>query len=431
MSEPSGPLEEFRRSWRVVAASALGIGLGLSPVPIYTTGMFAPELARSFHWGMGQIQLSLLITTIVVILTSVPLGLLADRLGVRRVALASVVLFSLSFMSLSFTNGSLTRFYLTWAVVALLGSGTLPTTWTRAVNNQFEKGKGTALALSLLGTGVFAFLIKPFAAAVIGHFGWRTAYVVIGALPLLLAFPAGLAWFRDVDGRHPVSRTEMAVRRAATPGLTLGQAIASWRFWVLVAAVVPISFAVAGPIPNLEMILKLDGFAPGQVVSLSQLVGLSVIGGRLVTGVLLDRFWGPAVACGVMGASAASYWLIGQSGLSYSTAAVSIVLMGLAAGAEFDLLAFLVARYFGMKSYSAIYGSIYIAFGVGAGVAPAIFGRTFDMTRSFTLALDAAGVLMALGALMMLALGRYPGHGSPTVTDVIAQAEMTADATPV
>jgi MFS family permease len=89
-------------------------------------------------------------------------------------------------MALSLGNGSLTLYYATWLLVAFVGAGTLPITWTRAVNNGFHSGKGLALGLSLIGTGLFGYLIKPFAAWLIGAFGWRSAYVVIGALPLLV-----------------------------------------------------------------------------------------------------------------------------------------------------------------------------------------------------------------------------------------------------
>ena len=48
--------------------------------------------------------------------------LLADRFGVRRVALSSIVLFSLSFMAFGLNPGSITLFYLNWAVMAVVGA---------------------------------------------------------------------------------------------------------------------------------------------------------------------------------------------------------------------------------------------------------------------------------------------------------------------
>jgi MFS family permease len=422
---------EFKRGWPIVLSAMLGIGLGLSPVPFYTIGIFAPELARTFHWGFAQVMGGLPITTIAVFIASPLVGMLSDRFGVRIVTLVSVALFGLSFMAFSFSNGSLTLFYINWGMMALLGAGTLPITWTRAVNNAFDVRKGLALGLSLLGTGLFGYLVKPFAAALLVAWGWRAAYLVIGALPLVVALPVAFFGFHDVDARESAlaRKAVLAERRAATPGLTFVQAIKNWRFWVLACAFVPISFAVGGPIPNMENILKIAHFAPKDIIALASLIGLSVIGGRLVGGWLIDRIWAPAVALVLIGAPAVACWMLANGPLGYNVTALSIIMIGFAAGVEYDLMAFLTARYFGMKSYASIYGALYGFFAAGAGVAPVIFGGAFDKTGSYhDPLLLAAGALM-IGALMLLTLGRYRTFG-PSSTEAIMAAEQTADILP-
>jgi MFS family permease len=400
---------EFRKGWPVVLSAMLGVGLGLSPVPFYTIGILAPELAKTFHWGFGQIMAGLPITSVVVLLASPIVGLLVDRFGVRRVAVISVLLFGLSFMAFALTNGSLPLFYLNWGLIALLGAGTLPITWTRAVNNWFDVRKGLALGLALLGTGLFGYLVKPFTAWVIAGYGWRVAYLAIGALPLLIALPVALAAFRDTDhGAAPADRrAAVAIKRAATPGATFGEAIRHWRFWILALAFLPISFAVGGPIPNMENILKLGGFAGHDIVALTSLIGLSVIGGRLIGGWLIDRIWAPAVAFVLLAAPAAACWMLAHGPLTYNMSALSIVMIGSAAGVEYDLMAFLTARYFGMKSYGAIYGALYGFFAAGAGVAPVIFGSAFDKTHSYAGPLIESAGFLLIGGLMLLMLGRY------------------------
>ena len=156
------------------------------------------------------------------------MGIAADRFGVRPVALLSVALFGLSFMALGLSNGSLPLYYLTWLLIAFFGVGTLPITWTRAVNNAFQTGKGLALGLSLIGTGLFGYIIKPLASWLIADFGWRWAFVAIGALPLLIALPLGLAGFRDpsqgvIDPRQ--RRAAAAAAAALIPGLTMRQTV--------------------------------------------------------------------------------------------------------------------------------------------------------------------------------------------------------------
>jgi MFS family permease len=420
---------EFRRGWPIVVAAMFGIAFGLSPMPFYTIGIFAPLLAHEFHWSFAQIFAGITCTTAAVIIASPAVGLASDRYGVRRVALTSVALFGLSFMALALSNGSLLLYYATWLVVALLGAGTLPITWTRAVNNGFQSGKGLALGLSLIGTGLFGYLIKPLAAWFIGEWGWRGAYIAIGALPLLIALPLGLLCFRDpaqgvID---PSNRREAARARAAvTPGLTMRQTCGEWRFWLLGGCFVSLAFAVGGLIPNMENMLKLAGFQHPSIVSLTSLIGLSVIAGRILGGWLIDRFWAPAVAAVLLSAPAAACQILAAPDLSYHAAMLAIALIGMAAGAEYDLLAYMVARYFGMKSYGGIYGALYSCFALGAGVGPVIFGANFDRSHSYVVILHVAGGLFLGPALAMLLLGKYRTFVSESGPPPLLPVEQTA-----
>lgn len=421
MSSQSAPAsnsggQEFRKGWGVVLAAMLGIGLGLSPVPFYTIGMLAPELNKAFGWEFSAMMAGLPIMTLGVLIASPLVGWLADRYGVRRVALSSIVLFSLSFMSFALSNGSIHLFYLTWGVMAVFGAGTLPITWTRAVNNRFDVHKGLALGLSLLGTGVFGFLVKPLTAWLIADYGWRSAYVVVGLLPMLIALPVALLAFHDVEGTQVSGaerRAAQARRADATAGLSLPQALRDYRFWLLALSFVLISFSVGGLIPNMENILKIAGFARADIVALVSLIGLSVIVGRIAGGWLIDRIWAPGVALVMISLPALACYLLADAQLTTGSARIAIVLIGMAAGIEYDLMAFLVARYFGMKSYGAIYGAQYGFFAFGAGLAPVVFGKAFDKTGSYHSVLLLAAVFLVLGAVALLGLGRYRKFDRP------------------
>lgn len=424
-----GGYGEFKLGWPVVLSAMLGIGLGLSPLPFYTIGILAPELAREFGWGFAEILGGLPIMTFAVLLASPLVGLLADRIGVRTVALWSLLLFGLAFAGFAASNGNITLFYITWGIMALVGAGTLPVTWTRAVNNRFEVHKGLALGLSLVGTGLFGFACKPYTAWLVEEFGWRIAYLGVAALPLLIALPIAFILFHDVGGRTVTAaerRVADAERKAVTPGKTFGEALRDWRFWILAVAFVPISFAVGGPIPNIENILRSNGFEAGDIVTLASLIGLSVIGGRLLGGWLIDRFWAPGVAFVLLSAPAVACWLLAQGTTDPVIAGLSIVLIGFAAGVEYDLMAFMVARYFGLKSYGGIYGALYGFFALGAGIGPVIFGQYFDRTGSYETILIYSAVGLVGGAALLLLMGKYRTFG-PDRVEAVAAAQRTTD----
>lgn len=395
------PQGEFRRGWPLLLSVVLGVGLGLSPLPFYSIGMLAPELAKEFGWSFASIMLGLPVATVAVMIVGPIIGWLGDRIGVRPVAIASLVLFAFVFMAFSLTNGALPLFYLNWALMGAVGAGTLPTTWTRAVNNGFEVNKGLALGVALMGTGVFGFLIKPFLMWMIEAHGWRAAYLVTGALPLVIALPVALLAFKDPGARR------VHTLDAPLPGLTLGEAARDPKFWLIAGGFLLFSFAIAGPLPNLENLLKLKGFTKAEIVSLAPVVGLSVIAGRVAGGFLVDRFWAPGVALVLLCLPAVGCLILHGQDPSFGGALTAIALVGMAAGMEFDLLAFLIARYFGARSYSTLYGCLYCAYAAGSGLGPVAFGADFDATGGYQTSLLIATGLLVLGGLVLLPLGRY------------------------
>ena len=397
---------EFRSGWGVVFASAIGIGLGMSPLPFYTIGVFASPLSQAFGWGMGQILSALMIFTVAAVFTSPIVGMLTDRYGSRRIVLTSIALFSLAMMSFSLLTGSIAQYLVTWTILAVAGAGTLPIAFTRAVNNWFHRSRGLALGLALVGTGLFGILAKQWAFFLIETIGWRLAYVGVGALPLLIAWPIAFLLFRDtsdpkVAARHKPNNEE------APGGMRLGRALKDWRLWLLAYAFIPISFAVGGPIPNLETLLGQKGFDTQDAVTLASLIGVAVIIGRVAGGFLLDYLWAPAVAAVILSLPALATFMLAQAELSFLFAAVAIMILGAAAGVEYDLMAYLVSRYFGMRHYATIYGFLYGFFALGAGFGPAVFGRAFEATGSYDSILMIASLLFLVGALPLLLLGKY------------------------
>ncbi len=403
---------EFRFGWPVVFASAIGIGLGMSPLPFYTIGVFAQPLAAEFGWGIDQIMLALVIFTISAVFTSPVIGYITDRIGPRRVVLTSIIVFSLTMMSFSLLDGSIALWLGIWAVLAVCGAGTLPITWTRAVNSWFFEKRGLALGISLVGTGLFGLLAKQYAFFMINLLGWRLAYVAVGALPLIIAWPIAYFMFRDATDpkvADKVARMRQQTRKQTLRfgGLTLLQALKDWRFWLLAYAFVPISFAVGGPIPNFETMLGQKGFSPQDAVTLASLVGIAVIIGRVVGGFLLDHLWAPGVAAVILSLPALATWMLAQPDPSFLFAASAIMILGAAAGVEYDLMAYLVSRYFGLLHYAAIYGALYGFFALGAGIGPAVFGAFYEATGNYDTILKISSLLFIVGALPLLLMGRY------------------------
>jgi len=213
-------------------------------------------------------------------------------------------------------------------------------------------------------------------------------------------------------------RTDQSeVAQELLTGKTLMEALKDYRFAVIAVAFMVISFGIGGSIPNLFPLYVGSGFSPEDAAGILSLIGLSVIVGRVGTGFLLDRLWAPGVAAFLMCLPSISCYLLISDEITQSDAIIATVLLGLAAGAEFDIIAFLAAKYFGMKSYSKIYSWLYMAFAIGAAVAPAIYGNTFDQSGSYNSILIVSAGLFIAGGIVLLSLGRYPAFEAPNEAD--------------
>jgi MFS family permease len=400
----SGPSTiEFRRGWSVLVAAALGTACGASPIPFNSIGPFTRPLAEEFGWGRGDIQLALFWFTAAVVIAVPFVGGLVDRIGVRKVAIGALALFGVAYAALAVTPASLPVFYLLWAMMGVVGAGSTPVSWTRGVNAWFVHNRGLALALTLLGTGLTAALLPVLATWLIGRYGWRVAFLGISLLPLLVALPVALWLFREPDTRD-AARTAGTV----TTGVTVRAALRDYRFWVISGSILCVAIGVGGSMTNLQPLLMDRGFEASSAAQVTGVIGASVIAGRLLAGYLIDRHWAPLVTLPMLALPAISCLLLAQSQVSLPEALLSAALIGLAAGAETDLVAYLTARYFGLANYGRLYGLQYAVFGFASGFAPFLFGRVFDATGSYRPALHAAAVLFVVGATALLALGPYP-----------------------
>lgn len=411
-AQPQVVSRETPRGWLVVLAAMVGVAVGLSPVPFYTIGMFAPELSKAFGWSFASMMGSIGVQSGVVMVSGPLAGFAVDRWGARPVAIVSLGLFGLCFMSLALSNGSLLLYYAQWGVMSVLGAGTLSATWTRVVNGWFDKNRGLALGLASTGTGLTGFLIKPFTAWIILDYGWRAAFVAIGLLPIVIGIPLILLLFRErKDVVVPLAHD--TVEGVEEYGLTLIEAVRSARFWLMAAAFFLIAFALTAPTPNLENILKSFRFELAQIGGITASFGLAVIAGRIIGGWLLDRFWAPACAFAILLVPALGSWLLSGESLTSQAAFAAVLCLGFGAGFEFDLLAYLISRYFGQRNYGTIYGCFYTVIAFGGGLGPVVYGYAFDSTGTYATALLLGVGCVLVGSILLLLLGAYPVFRAP------------------
>lgn len=407
MTQASVTRQEFSAGWRVLLAALLGVMCGFSPIPFNTFGLFMKPMNAEFGWGFAEMSLAITIFGVTGALLAPLYGFFADRFGVRRVAILSLFAFALSFAAFYFTPASIAGFYALAFVMGLVGIGSTPVTWSRAVNMWFVKNRGLALGIMLLGTSIAAIIVPKLTVWGIENLGWRATYPMIALLPLLIGLPVALLWFREPRAE------ERSAELTAGPsgqvlGLTLAQAIRTGRFWVLFASIVMVAFAYGGAHIHLPNIIQLHGFGASEAASVMAMVGVAIFAGRIITGMLLDRFWAPMVTLPILALPALSCFILADHSSGLTLIYVAAFLLGFAAGAESDLIAFLAGKYFGMAHYGRIYGMLYLPFGMFSAISPFAYGRVRDLTGQYDAMLFVAGGLFIAGGIVLLFMGRYP-----------------------
>ncbi|MDP2323490.1 MAG: MFS transporter [Gammaproteobacteria bacterium] len=402
---------EFSRGWRPLLASCLGSAAGILSVTFYTQGLFAAPVMAEFGWTRSEFFLGFTILQLAGLITAPLAGSLVDRAGPRLVGIVGLLGHAVIYVALGQNPGSLAVYYLTMALLAFFAAGSLPITWTTVVNGWFCQYRGLAIGLTMAGIGLSATVLPRYAQFLIGTIGWRTAYAGLGLTVLAIALPFVLLYFRaPTTAVLPApSAGDGAGNSSANRGVNRREAVRGYRFWVLGGALFIITLSIIGLVPNFVPLMLDSGWAVEDAARIAGVLGIAVIAGRLLTGYLLDRFWGPAVAALFLSGPALVMALMAGLPVTPQLALAAALLLGLAAGAELDLMAYLTSRYFGTRHYGAIFGGIYAFFTVGSGLAPLAYARVFDLTGSYRpmLAVAAAAVVVAIG--MLLSLGAYPG----------------------
>ncbi len=397
---------EFRLGGKPLAAALLGVACGASPVPFNVLPLVMGPIHAEYGWDFKSISAGVTIFGIIASLLAPLYGGLADRHGVRPIALGSLFAFGLVFGAFYFVPASIGGWWLFWAVLGVVGIGSTPVTWSRAISMWFNKNRGLALGLMLLGTSLSAMVVPQLAQAAIGQGGWRLAFPAAALLSLLVALPIGLLWFREP---RPEERPPgVSDASGAVVGLTLREAARGHRFWALLASISVIALAYGGAHIHMAQIVALHGFSAGTAASVLGVVALGILTGRLLVGFLFDRFWAPGVAFPALLLPAVACWMLMGNATPLPMVIAAAFMLGFAAGAESDVIAFLAAKYFGMAHYGRIYGVLYMPFGIGSAVSPILYGAVRDSTGNYDAMLTAAMGMFAVGGALLLTMGRYP-----------------------
>jgi OFA family oxalate/formate antiporter-like MFS transporter len=413
------------QGWRVLGAATVGLACGIATVVPASFGVFLGPLRAEFGWTQSETFTALLFITFTSALIAAPVGGLVDRYGARRVVLAGFCFQILLLASFAWLGPSLWAYYLRYFLLAVLAIGTTHVAFARVITLWFDRRRGLALGIALSGVGIGGFLWPLYAQAMIGQHGWREAWLLLALAVAVLALPTIALLLRDSPasvGQTPDGDPLRTAADGTTPaeatGIPLAGVLRMPRYWLLVATFFLIGFAVQSVMLHLVPLLTARGLPPMLAALAQSLLFVAVTTGRLVTGWLMDRFFAPRVALAFLLAPIVGITLLAL-GAGGATALVAALLVGLAVGAEVDVLAYLTGRYFGARHFSAVYGTFYGVYTLSGGLGPLFTARLVDTGEGYPVALAVHAALLAVAALLLLRFPPLPT--TPAMTAATAE----------
>jgi MFS family permease len=362
----------------------------------YSFAAFFTSFEAEFGALRGEIALVFSLCAFLWFSSGAPAGVLADRFGARRVAIAGVACLVLA-LYLASTAQSLGLLYATYSIGIGIGVGLVYVPSVGAVQPWFTANRAFASGLAVAGIGAGNFVGPLLAAWWIGLFGWRGAYLALAAFVLVLG---GLAAALLKPKRRDSSRI--------LEGIPLGEALKTTPFWLLFISLMLSCTGLFVPMVHLGPYATDAGYTEAQGVALVSLIGLGSLVGRFTIGAPADRI-GRLPSLGLMYAGLGIMFFLWALASAYWMLVVFAIVFGVCYGAYVALLPTIVMDLYGPRSVSGIIGCLYTGCGLGTLVGPWLAGVAYDAVGSYQLPI-LAGAAFSVGAAACVVILMHGGQ---------------------
>ena len=381
--------ERSSYAWVVVAAAFTLMFIGFAAA--YSFAAFFGALEAEFGASRGDIALVFSVAAFVWFLSGAPAGVLADRYGVRRVAIVGVACIALA-LAIAAVASSLNVLYATYSIGLGLGVGLVYVPSIGAVQPWFSANRALASGIAVAGIGAGNVAGPLLAAWWIGIFGWRGAFLGLALFALALGGAAALA-----------IRNKPRASAAAADGIALRAALRTTPFWLIFASLFLSCIGLFVPMVHLGPYAVDAGYTAAQGVALVSLIGLGSLLGRFTIGAPADRL-GRIPALSAMYAGLGVMFVLWWAASAYWMLALFAVVFGICYGAYVALLPTIVMDLYGARSVSGIIGCLYTGCGFGTLIGPWLAGAAYDALGTYQAPIAAGALLSFAAAVCVLPL---------------------------
>jgi MFS family permease len=377
---------------------------------MFSLAVFLAPMSVETGWSRAGISFAMTINFIVMAFGSFAWGAASDRWGARVVTLCGAVLLGAA-LTIASRATSLLSFQLTYGILVGLAASAFFAPMIATVMGWFETRRNLAVSLVSAGMGMAPLTLSPLAGWLITHHGWRSAMFSIGVLAWAVVIPAAL-FVRRPPAQAGAQGAQSAGSPAPRPDKSeIGKALTSPQFLVLGFTFMLCCAAHSGPIFHVVSYALYCGLGPMAAVSVYSVEGLAGLGGRVLIGLLADRFGAKRLlvcTLAVQAVAIAAYLKVNQASEFYALA----VVFGVAYGGGMPLYASIARDYFPQHIMGTVFGAATMLSSLGMALGPFAGGWVFDQYHNYAW-LYIASAAVAAGAVMLATQFPKPSRALP------------------
>jgi nitrate/nitrite transporter NarK len=417
------------RKLRKGAVCLMGQSLGTSLLAFGALTLVMLPMTEEFHWTRTQFSYAMAICIWCGALTGPGLGRLVDHWGVRPTVLGGTAVVGIATLAMS-CIAHLWQFYLCFALAGAFDSGVFG--YSKVIGATFTRNRGKAFAVVIAITTMVSSIFPQLTNILLTRMGWRGAFAGLGILILAAVVVLFFTLEEPGEPKRPSGRAEEGLPPMAVPameGRTAAQVRRDRIFWTFVGTAVLTGAIGAGWGQHQVAFLMGRGFSRQQLVnalSLAMFLSplITMLGGWLVDRVQSAKIAAPFALFTAVG-------ILGQVFVSASRGGTPLVFVSIYLGmivmsAQIPMMQYFCSRYFGMKAFGEIYGSLTSILAVVMGFSPPLIAMLYEHTGSYNIAL----ILMIAGdlaaALLFLTVGRYRYRVDSKPSTPATEPEMPA-----
>lgn len=380
--QKSPPLSELTP--RQVQWIAAGYMMTLATMPGQTIfiAQFNPSLRELFSLSHGQLGGLYTIATLASALCLAFAGVLADRIGARRLTLASIIGLALVALLMASLD-SVLLLVVAFAGLRFCGQGMLAHVTVTTMSRWFNRFRGRALSFAGLGFTTGEALIPFTITLAIAAFGWREVWVGTALALLLILAPVIYFLLRDPpDGRRALAAGIVNPDGTAQDSLrgsqwTRARVLRDPLFYLVIAGITAPPAIGTLFIFHQAHLAALKGWDLTVFTAFFPVMSVTVVVTSLVSGFLIDRFgaWRlmsvlllPLALAALIVATLTPVWSI----------PVFFVAFGMSTGLMAPVMGALWAEMYGTVHLGAIRALASSALVAASAVGPGIAGFLID-----------------------------------------------------